>query len=184
MLKHLFINIILRFCEHFLSFLVSIFRKRKRICFWRLCGIFESTTNSYWDCLSTVVFQMLFFIQTIYHVIVEHLVPFSRKSISEVHHWCWAMRPGSQSTTSTPNWERHFFMDLVLWGLLLFWQRKGTSLNCCHKDGSTLLSEILLCAESKTAQDPKLCGQRCPHSFCHLIYVCHQLHFHYYCWEI
>lgn len=61
---------------------------------------------------------------------------------------CWTrLRSGlcaGQSGFFTPNWESNFFIDLALCtGALSRWNRKGLSLNCCHKVGSTLLSKIL-----------------------------------------
>jgi hypothetical protein len=43
-----------------------------------------------------------------------------------------------QSSSSTPISTNHFCMDLALCtGELSCWNRKGPSLNCCHKVGST-----------------------------------------------
>jgi hypothetical protein len=88
------------------------------------------------------------------------LLPFSHKSISEVGHWCFAIRAGLQSTFQcipnlfdvvkvralcrsvkffhTPISTNHFCMDLALcMGELSCWNRTGPSPNHCHKFGST-----------------------------------------------
>ncbi len=67
------------------------------------------TLKPYSMWLLTMLFQnhgdqsaalTLFFFQVL-HKIVESgcrdLLPFSHKSISEVQHWCWVLKPGSQS---------------------------------------------------------------------------------------
>jgi hypothetical protein len=97
------------------------------------------------------------------------LLPFSHKCISEVGHWCWAIRPGSQSqcfnssqrclmglrsgmcagqlSSYEPISTNHFCMDLALCtGALSCWNRKEPSPNCCHKGGSTESSRMSLFA--------------------------------------
>ena len=95
-----------------------------------------------------------------------NLLPYRHKSISEVRHWCWAIRPGSQSafqfipnvfnglrsgccagqsSSSTPTLRNDFSMDLALCtGALSCWNRKQPSSNCCQKVGSTELSRMSL----------------------------------------
>jgi hypothetical protein len=50
-----------------------------------------------------------------------------------------------QSSSFTPISTNHFCMDLALFtGVLSFWNRKGPSLNCCHKVGTTESSRMSL----------------------------------------
>ena len=92
-------------------------------------------------------------------------LPFSHKSISEVGHWCWAIRPGSQSAfqfipkvfdgieaRALCRPVKFFHADLdkpflyrscfVHRGIV----RKGPSPNCYHKFGSTESSRMSLYA--------------------------------------
>ena len=54
-----------------------------------------------------------------------------------------------QSSSSTPNWLIHVFMDLALCtGAPSCWNRKGSSPNCFHKVGSMKWSKISWYAEA------------------------------------
>ena len=80
------------------------------------------------------------------------LFPFSHTSISEVGHWCWAIRPGTLvglkgvewgwglSSSPTTHSKKSFFIDPILCTFALsLWKRLG------FKVGSTLLSSVSLC---------------------------------------
>ncbi len=92
------------------------------------------------------------------------LLPFSQKSISEVQHWCWVRKPGSQSAFKfipkvldmdwgqgsvqvsqviQSHWGKHLYT-----GAWSCWNGKKTNTNCCLK-----------------------VGQGCPHTFDFLWYV-------------
>ena len=59
----------------------------------------------------------------------------------------WTWRSG-KSSSSTPNWLIHVFMDFALCtGAQSCWNRKGPSANCFHKVGSMKLSKISWYAE-------------------------------------
>ena len=91
--------------------------------------------------------------------LLQGLLLFSHKSISEVGHWCWVIRPGSQlvfqfipkvfdgvEVRALCRPVEFFHTELnkpFLYGprfghgALSCWNRKGPSPNCCHKIGST-----------------------------------------------
>jgi hypothetical protein len=94
-----------------------------------------------------------------FYEMLEHcckdLLLFSHKSISEVRHWCWAIRPGSQSAFKlfpkvfdedevralcrpVKFFHTDLDMDLTLCtGAFSCWNRKGPPPICCHKVGCT-----------------------------------------------
>ena len=96
----------------------------------------------------------------------RYLLPFSHTSISEVCHWCWAIRPDSQSAFQFipkvlyrveirvlcrpvkffhNDLNKSFMYGLALCtGALSCWNRKGPSPNCCHNVGSTESSRMSL----------------------------------------
>jgi hypothetical protein len=107
------------------------------------------------------------------------LIPFSQKSINEVRHWGWAIRPGSQSVFQlipkvldgvevrpVCRQVEFFHTDLdkpflygprFVHGGLPCWNRKGPSSKCCHKAGSTesayhFTAELLLLLDVSTSQ--------------------------------
>ena len=96
-----------------------------------------------------------------FYLMLEHccgdLLPISHKSISGVGHWCWAIRPGSQSAFQFipkvinvveiramckpimffhTDLEKNPFLYGPHWrwtGAFSCWNRKGPSPNCCLK---------------------------------------------------
>jgi hypothetical protein len=77
------------------------------------------------------------------------------------------MRSGlcaGQSSSSTPI-SNYFCMDLALcMGALSCWKRKGPSLNCCHKVGSTESSRMLFYAVVLRCPHPPNCTVGTIHS--------------------
>ena len=86
------------------------------------------------------------------------LLPFSHKSISEVGHWCWVIRPDShsafqfiprvfdrvhwghgsvQASQVLQHQSQQNISVFTCTGALWCWNGKGPSPNCCHKVGST-----------------------------------------------
>ena len=101
------------------------------------------------------------------------LLPFSHKNISEVGHWCWAIRPRSyynslqrclmrlrsglcagQSNSSTPISTNHFCMDLA-------W----CAGNCHVETGKGLLQTVATKMEAHNCLECQCMMWWCPHTF-------------------
>ena len=98
----------------------------------------------------------------------RHWSPTRSRSVLRVwYYWYWVMRSGLQFafqfirkvldgvevwlSSSKPNRENHFFMELALCtGALPCRNRRGSSPNSCHRVGRTLLSEISFSAVALT----------------------------------